>query len=317
MPDTAEITTCAYCDLPSTHRGEGEAVCPGHVHMDARAEYVPLEGFTPLELGAYIDYALQPSDETDARVIRFVAAHIGYDIIRGNGEKWDSTDEAVLEAAESGDVSDLDGNPDFPDFMHGGAFEWLRELRDRAEDAFAQSAYVPAGAYAGGNGDAGAFGIWCLACDVQYDHDAPTFHAAGCDAPTAYGAESILETFRDAYCDAAVWTEIYDPTGEGQGTPLDSIGFDRDDFTAEALELITADCEDFISSEIRLLAGLEVSQAGHDFWLTRNGHGAGFWDRGHGRIGDELAEACRPYGKAYVHVIGDPDTGSAQLDYSS
>ena len=33
--------------------------------------------------------------------------------------------------------------------------------------------------------------------------------------------------------------------------------------------------------------GYDASRAGHDFWLTRNGHGAGFWDR------DELAEDVR------------------------
>lgn len=34
------------------------------------------------------------------------------------------------------------------------------------------------------------------------------------------------------------------------------------------------------------------ARAGHDFWLTRNGHGAGFWDRGLGAVGDRLSELC-------------------------
>ena len=38
--------------------------------------------------------------------------------------------------------------------------------------------------------------------------------------------------------------------------------------------------------------------AGHDFALTRNGHGAGFWDRGLGDLGDRLADAARVYGEA-------------------
>lgn len=33
---------------------------------------------------------------------------------------------------------------------------------------------------------------------------------------------------------------------------------------------------------------VDDGQIGHDLALTRNGHGAGFWDRGLGSLGDEL-----------------------------
>lgn len=36
-------------------------------------------------------------------------------------------------------------------------------------------------------------------------------------------------------------------------------------------------------------AGVTPEQAGHDFWLTRNGHGTGFWDRPKTMYGEELA----------------------------
>ena len=48
-----------------------------------------------------------------------------------------------------------------------------------------------------------------------------------------------------------------------------------------------------------------VELAGHDFALTRNGHGTGFWDRGMGEMGDMLTEECKPYGAH--HVIIDVD----------
>jgi hypothetical protein len=39
--------------------------------------------------------------------------------------------------------------------------------------------------------------------------------------------------------------------------------------------------------------------AGHDFFLTRNGHGAGFWDRGYPEdLGEALSEASRKFGEA-------------------
>ena len=47
--------------------------------------------------------------------------------------------------------------------------------------------------------------------------------------------------------------------------------------------------------------------AGHDFALTRNGHGTGFWDRGLGEMGDMLTEECKPYGELTVIINVDND----------
>ena len=47
--------------------------------------------------------------------------------------------------------------------------------------------------------------------------------------------------------------------------------------------------------------------AGHDFALTRNGHGTGFWDRGLGAIGDMLSNECKPYGAHSVILEVDND----------
>lgn len=46
-------------------------------------------------------------------------------------------------------------------------------------------------------------------------------------------------------------------------------------------------------------------QAGTDFWLTRNGHGAGFWDRNLGTIGDDLTEACKAFGETDLYSGDD------------
>ena len=47
--------------------------------------------------------------------------------------------------------------------------------------------------------------------------------------------------------------------------------------------------------------------AGHDFALTRNGHGTGFWDRGLGEMGDMLTKECEPYGEHRVIIEVDDD----------
>lgn len=41
------------------------------------------------------------------------------------------------------------------------------------------------------------------------------------------------------------------------------------------------------------VGGDPIGAAGHDLALTREGHGAGFWGRGAGEAGDELADIAR------------------------
>ena len=72
------------------------------------------------------------------------------------------------------------------------------------------------------------------------------------------------KTFFIAYLEAIYFTE----TG-GCGGVLDS------DFYRESM----IDCLAFYSHNECYLSHDNIEQAGHDFWLTRNGHGTGFWDR--------------------------------------
>ena len=55
-----------------------------------------------------------------------------------------------------------------------------------------------------------------------------------------------------------------------------------------------------------LLNGITPEQIGHDLWLTRNGHGSGFWDRGLGAQGDSLTAICEALGEVWSYV-GDDD----------
>lgn len=75
------------------------------------------------------------------------------------------------------------------------------------------------------------------------------------------------------------------------------------DLAPESLETIIADCAKFQSDHAALLErayilGYTLDQydpaaAGRDYLFTRNGHGCGFWDRGLGKVGELLADACR------------------------
>lgn len=52
-------------------------------------------------------------------------------------------------------------------------------------------------------------------------------------------------------------------------------------------------------------AAVALSYVGHDLWLTANGHGTGFWDRGLDELGTRLAKAAHESGCNADSYIGD------------
>ncbi|MBC8741712.1 hypothetical protein F6X40_34695 [Paraburkholderia sp. UCT31] len=102
-----------------------------------------------------------------------------------------------------------------------------------------------------------------------------------------------------AYLECALWSS----TDEKQ-EPLGA-NYNIDDFSAEARETAESDCKDFVTANAVSLEGLSSIQIGHDFWLTRNRHGAGFWDRGLGPRGEYLTQMSHPYGGCDAYVGDD------------
>ena len=110
-----------------------------------------------------------------------------------------------------------------------------------------------------------------------------------------------LNDFDRAYVDAIFFTE--------DCPELENKGFS--DFAEETITKIVNDCAAFELANLKALrlAG-DPSQNGHDFWLTRNHHGAGFWSRGYeGRIGeasigDYLTQKAHEFGEVSL-VVGD------------
>lgn len=94
----------------------------------------------------------------------------------------------------------------------------------------------------------------------------------------------------ESYLEAALWTEE------------DEIGHASiSEVSDESREKANQDVLNFMQQAGPLLDGIEPEQVGHDLWLTRNGHGAGFWDRGLGEIGDQLSEIARAMGSKYAY----------------
>lgn len=107
--------------------------------------------------------------------------------------------------------------------------------------------------------------------------------------------------FLSSYIETALWSSTDD-----DGEPLDAT-YDATDLDVSALRKMREDCTDFVTANAVTLdvCGLSASQAGHDFWLTCNGHGAGFWDRGIGKLGEVLSDAAKVYGSCDLYVGDD------------
>lgn len=120
-------------------------------------------------------------------------------------------------------------------------------------------------------------------------------------------ADEYLDEMVAAYVECALWAGL-DWSGMAEGDdnpePLDA-AHDADDLAPATLKEIREECRQFIVSEARDLAEIDASQAGHDLYLTRNRHGAGFWDRGLGERGDRLAAAARVWGTSELYAGDD------------
>lgn len=110
-----------------------------------------------------------------------------------------------------------------------------------------------------------------------------------------------IDTILRGYVACALWSSTDD-----EGEPLDD-GRDIDDLPAETLAKMLEDVTDFVTTNRSDLnrSALDDEQIGHDFWLTRCGHGAGFWDRGIGAVGDRLSDACKVYSNVDLYLGDD------------
>ena len=104
-----------------------------------------------------------------------------------------------------------------------------------------------------------------------------------------------------AAVDTAMWS-----THDDRGEPLRDSYFNSD-LAPETVENLHMDVHLFVEENIEdlMASNLDSLQIGHDFILTRNGHGAGFWDRGLGEVGDRLSEAAKSYGSFDLYVGDD------------
>lgn len=110
------------------------------------------------------------------------------------------------------------------------------------------------------------------------------------------------ETVLSGYLACALWTTIGD-----DDEPLDRT-HTLADLAPGTLDTMRADVADFLALCDREgidLSTIEPEQVGHDFWLTRNGHGAGFWDRGLDELGDLITKWAHTFGESDLYIGDD------------
>jgi hypothetical protein len=108
-----------------------------------------------------------------------------------------------------------------------------------------------------------------------------------------------LDVFTLSYIETALWSSTDD-----NGEPLDAV-YGIDDIDDASLQQMIDDCLLFQAEQCDHISN-EWEQAGHDFWLTRNWHGAGFWDGDwEDEAGKRLTDASHAYGECDLYIGDD------------
>ena len=145
----------------------------------------------------------------------------------------------------------------------------------------------------------GPFTRYQLRRGAEYIGEFPTL--AQCEAMRDASERAGSDDFMRGYIEALYFTD----TGEPEQPPHDA------QLSTDALLEIAENCADFQRlARLRLehayaTHNYDAAQAGRDFWLTRNRHGAGFWDRGLGAVGDDLTRDAHGFSERNAYIGDD------------
>lgn len=121
---------------------------------------------------------------------------------------------------------------------------------------------------------------------------------------------SNLDDFLSGYAYAILWANAYRYEGEEMVLDEDATyAYHSPGKWWEDCGIDLDDAREFFHAHWPVLWDLgkdDFAQHGHDFALTRNGHGAGFWDRGYGEVGERLTESAKVYGEHSVITDDGP-----------
>lgn len=108
-----------------------------------------------------------------------------------------------------------------------------------------------------------------------------------------------MNEFTRQYLITALWSSL-----DEDDEPLDK-NYDIEDLSEEAIKIAEDECNLFIA-KVKNIVDIKQSNVPHDFWLTRNGHGAGFWDGDYEEsLGKELTEISKAFGECDLYIGDD------------
>lgn len=117
-----------------------------------------------------------------------------------------------------------------------------------------------------------------------------------------------LDEFTLGFIYAALWSST-----DQKGRPIDD-HYNISDFSKNAIDIIIDDCSKFQTQYADLLNKFYTSartdgfnkftaeHAGHDYWMSRNGHTPLFWNKSSKTISEELNKASLAQGNAELFV---------------
>jgi hypothetical protein len=130
------------------------------------------------------------------------------------------------------------------------------------------------------------------------------------------------DSFVDQYLISALWSSN-DESDESGGEPVDD-HFSISDIDQKSIDQAKEVCDDFLDKASEIFTKLDPDgqygsvlddAVAHKFWLTRNGHGAGFWDGDYGKeLGDALTKLSKEYGEANVMIDWGTENGEPSID---
>ena len=105
-----------------------------------------------------------------------------------------------------------------------------------------------------------------------------------------------MDEFTRSYLQTAIWSSTDD-----NDRPLDS-NYNYQDISPETMQVMVDDCDRFQTENFSDIVD-DLDLAGHNFWLTRNGHGSGFWDGDYEiEAGKRLTDASHKFGSFDLYV---------------
>jgi hypothetical protein len=117
---------------------------------------------------------------------------------------------------------------------------------------------------------------------------------------------SMEDDILTSYLETALWSSTDD-----DDTPLDDLA-SINDFSEESMKESKKDIKKFLTMAKEklgtvILNKMDSGSLGHNFWLTRNGHGAGFWgDNDYTEeVGKVLTEISDELGNVDIYIGDD------------